>query len=131
MGLAPKIGDALRGPYLRWMAIYGSSFEPAMVDRARKTDAGMRAMSPYGGYDDVVALVRAQLAKGPYMLGAQMTAADILWGTALRWMTSFGLFPTSEEAQAFIERIASRPSARKVGKQDHELVAAHELAARG
>ena len=35
-GLAPSIGDALRGPYLRWMVYYGSSFEPAIVDRAQK-----------------------------------------------------------------------------------------------
>ena len=33
-GLAPPIGDALRGPYLRWMVFYGSCFEPAVVDRA-------------------------------------------------------------------------------------------------
>ena len=27
-GLAPAIGDPLRGPYLRWIALYGSAFEP-------------------------------------------------------------------------------------------------------
>jgi glutathione S-transferase len=27
-GLAPAIGDPLRGPYLRWMVFYGSCFEP-------------------------------------------------------------------------------------------------------
>src|ERR1700761_4859815 len=32
--LAPSVGDPLRGPYLRWMAFYASSFEPAMVDHA-------------------------------------------------------------------------------------------------
>ena len=30
--LAPPIGDPLRGPYLRWMAYYGSCFEPAVLD---------------------------------------------------------------------------------------------------
>ena len=39
-GLAPAIGDPLRGPYLRWMAFYGSSFEPACVDRAMKREPG-------------------------------------------------------------------------------------------
>jgi glutathione S-transferase len=34
-GLAPPIGDPLRGPYLRWMVFYGSCFEPAVVDRAQ------------------------------------------------------------------------------------------------
>jgi glutathione S-transferase len=37
-GLAPAIGDPLRGPYLRWMAFYGSCFEPALMDRAMKRE---------------------------------------------------------------------------------------------
>ena len=32
-GLAPAIGDKLRGPYLRWLAFYGAAFEPALVDK--------------------------------------------------------------------------------------------------
>jgi glutathione S-transferase len=37
-GLAPALGDPLRGPYLRWMVFYGSCFEPALVDKAMKRD---------------------------------------------------------------------------------------------
>src|SRR5258708_6587688 len=36
--LAPAIGDPLRGPYVRWLVYYGSSFEPAMIDRGFKRD---------------------------------------------------------------------------------------------
>jgi len=128
-GLAPAIGDPLRGPYLRWLALYGSAFEPALIDRARKVEPGTRGMSPYGEYDAVIALVRAQLAKGPYLFGERLTAADILWGTALRWTTAFGLVAPTEEISAYIERIAARPSVKKVGKEDHELAAAQEIAA--
>src|ERR1043166_10183779 len=39
-GLAPALDDRLRGPYLRWMAYYGSSFEPAGVDRGPKRQQG-------------------------------------------------------------------------------------------
>ena len=35
-GITPAVGDPLRGPYLRWMAYYGSCFEPALIDRALK-----------------------------------------------------------------------------------------------
>ena len=64
-GLAPAIGDPLRGPYLRWMAFYGSSFEPACVDRAMKREPGMRAMSPYGEYESTIKAVTDQLAFEP------------------------------------------------------------------
>ena len=47
-GLAPPIGEKLRGPYLRWMAIYGSCFEPALIDRSQKRDPAPPAMSTYG-----------------------------------------------------------------------------------
>ncbi|QGM47734.1 glutathione S-transferase family protein [Methylocystis heyeri] len=130
-GLAPAIGDPLRGPYLLWLAFYGSAFEPAIVDRSQQRAPDSRAMSPYGDYDAVISAVRSQLAGGPYLFGDRLTAADLLWGTALRWTTIFGLVPTTPEISAYFERIASRPSARKVGREDHELAAAQEIAAKG
>ena len=67
-GLAPAIGDPDRGPYLRWLAFYGSSFEPAAVDRALKRDGGGAAMSPYGGdFDTVLNTIVGQLRKGPIL----------------------------------------------------------------
>jgi glutathione S-transferase len=82
-GLAPPIGDPLRGPYLRWMAFYGSCFEPAvfepaMVDRALKREAAPVATSPYGDFDAVLATLLDQLAQGPYFLGERFTALDLL-----------------------------------------------------
>jgi len=53
-GLAPPIGDPLRGPYLRWMAYYGSCFEPAVVDRSQKRAPAPAGMSPYGDYDTML-----------------------------------------------------------------------------
>ena len=52
--LAPRIGDPLRGPYLRWMVYYGSSFEPAVVDRSQKHPAAPPSTCPYGDYDTML-----------------------------------------------------------------------------
>src|SRR4051794_34310280 len=79
-GLAPPIGDPLRGPYLRWLAFYGSSFEPALVDHHLKRDPGTRAMSPYGTYEDVIDLLGTQLAAGPHLLGGPIPGGDGAWG---------------------------------------------------
>ena len=50
------------------------------------------------------------LRPGPYLLGERFTAADILWASALRWTTGFGLVPDSPQITAYIERVTSRPA---------------------
>jgi glutathione S-transferase len=123
-GLAPAIDDPLRGPYLRWLAYYGSCLEPAVIDKAMKREPASRAMCPYGDYDTMLATLVGQLAKGPYMLGDRFSAADVLWGTALGWMTSFGLVPALPEITAFLERVSQRPAALRVKEKDAALAAA-------
>jgi glutathione S-transferase len=123
-GLAPAIGDPLRGPYLRWLAYYGSSFEPAIVDRSQKREPTPASMSPYGDYDTMLKTLTDQLAKGPYILGERFTAADVLWGTALTWITKFKLVPELPVIMAYIGRVNARPSVAKVRAKDAELAAA-------
>src|SRR5690349_17867621 len=128
-GLAPAIGDPLRGPYLRWLVYYAACFEPAVVDRAMKRDPAPSMMSPYGDYDSMLRTLTDQLAAGPYLLGERFTAADVLWGTGLAWTTAFGLVPKLPEIASYIDRLTARPSVAKVKAKDAELAAAHEKAA--
>ncbi len=128
-GLAPPVGDPLRGPYLRWMVFYGSSFEPACVDKAMKREPGHQGMSPYGDYDTVLRTVTDQLKRGPYLLGERFSAADVLWGGALNWMTIFGIVEKTPEIAAYVERTTSRPAFRKVTEADAKLVAEHQAKA--
>jgi len=129
-GLTPARDDRLRGPYLRWIAYYGSSFEPAVVDRALKRDPGPLNMVPYGDYDTMLKTVTDQLAKGPYLLGDRMTAADVLWGTALRWTTMFKLVPEMPVIMDYVKRATGRPAVAKAGELDAKLAAEHEAAAK-
>ncbi len=129
-GLTPALDDPLRGPYLRWFAYYGSCFEPAVVDRALKRDAPPPSMSPYGDYDTMLKTLTDQLAKGPYLLGERMTAADVLWGTALGWTTAFKLVPELPEIMQYVERMRTRPSVDRVKALDATLAAEHEAAAK-
>jgi glutathione S-transferase len=129
-GLAPALDDRLRGPYLRWMAYYGSSFEPAVVDRALKREPGPLNMVPYGDYDTMLETVTDQLAKGPYLLGARLTAADVLWGTALAWTTMFKLVPELPVITDYVKRMTGRPAAGRVRELDAKLAGEHEAAAK-
>jgi glutathione S-transferase len=123
-GITPAIGDPLRGPYLRWMFFYGSSYEPALIDRSMKREPAPPSTSPYGDYDTMLKTLWDQLGDGPYLLGDRFTAADVLWGTALRWTTMFKLVPETPAVKAYIERVTSRPAALRAAKKDEEIVAA-------
>jgi len=127
-GLAPAVDDSLRGPYLRWLAFYGSSFEPAVVDKAQKREPTPRNMSPYGDYDTMLGTLTQQLAKGPYLLGTRFTAAEILWGAALTAMTKFGLVPELPVIKNYIDRVNARPAVIRARAKDAELAAKQEAA---
>ena len=123
-GITPAIGDPLRGPYLRWLFFYGSSYEPALIDRSMKREPAPPATSPYGSYETMLQTLWNQLGDGPYLLGERFTAADVLWGMALRWTTMFKLVPETAASKAYIERITSRPAALRAAKIDADILAA-------
>ena len=123
-GITPAIGDPLRGPYLRWLFFYGSSFEPAVVDRSMKREPAPPSTSPYGDFDTTIKTLLGQLGEGPYLLGERFTAADVLWGTALRWMTMFKLVAETPAVKGYVERVGARPAAQRAAKIDADILAA-------
>jgi glutathione S-transferase len=128
-GLAPALDSPLRGPYLRWMVFYGSCFEPAVIDRATQRADAPLPMSPYGNFDTMLGTVTAQLRASPYLLGDKISAADILWGGAFGWTTSFKLVPELPEIMDYIGRITTRPAFLRVRERDAALAAEHATAA--
>jgi len=123
-GLAPAIGDPLRGPYLRWLVFYGSSFEPALIDRSQQRTPAPMATSPYGDFDTMFGTLTGQLARGPYLLGERFTAADVLWGVALAWTTGFKLVPALPPIQSYVERVNGRPAVARAREKDSRLAEA-------
>lgn len=128
-GLTPALDDIRRGPYLRWIAYYGSSFEPAVIDSFMKREPAPVTQSPYSDYDSMLGVLETQLSKGPYLLGERMTAADILWGVAFNWTMMFGLVPKKDVFVRYAERIASRPAFQRISAADDEMAAQHAAAA--
>jgi glutathione S-transferase len=122
--LAPALDDPLRGPYLRWLVFYGSSFEPAVIDRSMQREPAAMATSPYGSFDGMLNTLSDQLAKGPWLLGDTFTAADVLWGTALNWTTMFKLVPELPVIRVYIDRVLARPAMQRAAAKDAALLAA-------
>jgi glutathione S-transferase len=119
------IGDARRGPYLKWLFFGPSCIEPAMMDRAfpRKEEARRGAMG-YGDFDTVMNVVAKAVAKGPYIMGDQFTAADVVIGSDLRFGMMFKMLPERSEFTAYTGRLAQRPALQRAQARDEELAAA-------
>ncbi|GGC63273.1 glutathione S-transferase family protein [Chelatococcus reniformis] len=122
-GLAPALSDPLRGPYLRWLVFYAACFEPAMGDIAGKRDPGPAMSSPYGSADAVLGTLLGQLRQGPYMLGERFTAVDVLWGSALGFMTAFKLVPEAPEVMAYLARVGGRPASARADAVNAKIMA--------
>jgi glutathione S-transferase len=122
-GLAPKIGDKNRGPYLRWMVFYGSAFEPAVVDKAQKREQAPASMCPYGDYDTMLKTVTNQLERAPFLLGDTFQACDMLWGMALGWTTKFGIVEATPTISSYIGHVMDRPAVKRAIAKDAEFAA--------
>jgi glutathione S-transferase len=118
------LGDRRRGPYLKWLFFGPSCIEPAMMDRAfpRKEEA-RRAALGYGDFDTVMDVVANAVSSGPYLMGDQFTAADVVIGSGLRFGMMFKLLPERAEFTAYTGRLAQRPALQRTDSKDKELAA--------
>jgi len=116
------VGDPRRGVYLKWLFFGPSCVEPAVIDRAapRKEEA-RRAMLGYGDFDTVMNVLAKAVAPGPFLMGEQFTAADVVIGSGLRWGTMFKLIPERKEFMDYIARFADRPALKRATAKDDEL----------
>jgi glutathione S-transferase len=126
-GLAPAIGDPLRGEYLRWMVFFGSCLEPAITDSALKREPAQPSLCPYGDIGTMLATVTDHLQRGPYLLGERFSAADLLWGASLHWILAFQLLEENPVLRAYTDRICGRPIVKAAFAADETMAA--ELAA--
>ena len=96
-----------------------------MIDRAapRKEEA-RRGMLGYGDFDTCMNVVAKAVDKGPWIMGEQFTAADVVIGSNIRFGTMFKLIPERPEFTAYAARIAARPAAQRAEAKDKELGAA-------
>jgi glutathione S-transferase len=124
-GLNVPVGDPRRGAYLKWLFFGPSCIEPAIMDRAfpRQGEAQRSALG-YGDFDTTMDVVAKAVGHGPYILGEQLTAADVVIGSTLRWGMMFKLIPERPEFTAYVARLAQRPALQRAEAKDKELTAA-------
>lgn len=106
-GLGPVVGDAARGEYLTWLAWYACELEPALFAGL----GGELLGSPMKlrGYDLAMRRLHEALGRGPYIMGAHFSGADLLIASAIAYGRK--VFPESAVLDAYIARCQARPAA--------------------
>jgi glutathione S-transferase len=116
------VGDPRRGVYLQWLFFGPSCIEPAICDRAFPRKEPPRAGAL--GYRDIDALadiVASALKGGPWLMGEQFTAADVVIGAGVRWGMQFKLMPERPGFADYAARIAARDAVVRAEAKDKAL----------
>jgi len=119
------VGTPRRGVYLKWLFFGPGCMEPAVIDRAapRKEEA-RRGMLGYGDFDTTMNVVAKAVEKGPWLMGEQFTAADVVIGSQIRWGMMFKMLPERKEFADYSARIAARPAVQRAEAKDKAMSAA-------
>jgi glutathione S-transferase len=115
-GLAPAPGDPARGAYYRWLFFGAGCFEPALLDKMmNRPPVERKSAVGWGSYEEVVAALKAALAKGPYLLGEKFSAADVYIGSEIRFAMMFGAPGLKGEKvfDDYVARLSARPAAKR------------------
>jgi glutathione S-transferase len=119
------LGARQRGVYLKWLFFGPGCLEPAITDRAfPRKEQPRRATLGYGDFDTTMNVVAKAVEQGPWLMGEQFTAADVVIGANVRWATIFKLIPERREFLDYAARIAARPAAQAAEAKDKEFAAA-------
>ena len=111
-GLAPAVNDPKRAEYLGWLGLYNGVLEPVVAAKFRSDLTAVQA-DAYAALDR---RWREALDRGPYLLGDQFSAVDILFGSLLQFYRA--AMPQYPVYDAYLARIGERPALTKAMTKD-------------
>jgi glutathione S-transferase len=109
-GIGPRVGEKARGAYVTWLAYYAGVIEPAFVSKFMNWELKARSTIGWAPVDEVMAYINGTLSKGPYLLGARFSAADIFVGGAFILFMGSPLLPPTDLLTQYTERLKARPA---------------------
>ena len=120
-GLAPSIGDTLRGRYLQWL-FFSPCVEAAVTQKFANVQMPEYSAG-WGSFDKVFNVLSEVLSASPYMLGEKFSAADVMIASDLHFVIDiFKMLAPRPEFTAFLERCHSRPAFLRAQKIDADGV---------
>ncbi len=115
--LAPALDDPNRGHFLFWLLYTPAVIEPAMGERFAGSEPN-RLSHGWGDFDTMIAALETGLEAGPWILGSEFTAADVMLGSSVIFLRLFGILPESEILSAYADRCMARPAYQRAMERD-------------
>ena len=117
--LAPAVDHPDRGRFLYWMFFTPAVIEPAMVEKFGGHESN-RGQHGWGDFDAMIDVFERGLEQGPWIMGAQFCAADILVGSTAVFMRRFEVLPDSKILHEYADRCLERPAYQRALELDME-----------
>ena len=111
--MGPMPGDAMRGEYLSWLFYRPGVMEPAFMERRYNIPHVYGAMG-WGTPEEVEQVINDHLSKNKYFLGDEFSAADIMVGGGVFFMTQFKMMAETDVTKEYCARITARPGFAKM-----------------
>lgn len=116
-GLAPPATDTKRrADYCTWMAFSAGTLEPAILEKLHAQKAAERGVTYVGlgpvltPFDNIASYMEHRLVERPFLLGEQLTAADIMNGSMMAWADDLGLLEGRQSIKAWVASLKARPA---------------------
>ena len=108
--LAPPLGDSRRAKYLYWLFFAPGCIEPAILQIATKVQISP-VQAGWGEATQVFDVLERAVDKGPWLLGEQFTAADVMIGANLQAVIRmFKMVPSRPAFDRYLDACAARPA---------------------
>ena len=122
-GLAPPHGDRRRGPYYRWLFFVAGPLEAAWTNEVMgfTVPPDKARMSGYGSFAAVVDALETAVSQAPYLVGENVSAADIYVGANLGFGLQFGMIEKRPAFEHYVARLTTRPAALRAKEIDDAL----------
>ena len=110
--LAPRIEDADRGAYLKWMVYSTAVVDPLITLHQQHIDLPGPATG-FGAYDDMVEVLNRKLKGRKYLLGDRFSAADVMLGATISMALFRKELPEDGPLMDYNSRLARRPACQR------------------
>jgi glutathione S-transferase len=106
--LAPPFGDPRRAKYLYWLFFAPSCIEPAIIQIFTKLQVPA-STAGWGDATQVFDVLDKALEKGPWLLGDDFCACDVVIGSGLNFaIRQFKMVPTRPSFDRYLDRCIAR-----------------------